>query len=130
MSIQQDVVCDVRNNLMWGYTWVATEVREVGGTANVVNNYYYSSHTSNPAAALSINEGGVAYASGNYSPSGINIDAMRNRSTPFPAVVPTTTDAITAAHQIIAQAGARGPNFGLDAIDQNRITQISLIPLR
>jgi pectate lyase len=130
MAIQQDVVCDVRNNLVWGYTWVATTIREPGGTANVVNNYYYSSHTNNPAAAVNINEGGVAYASGNYSPIGLNINAVANRATPFPAPPITQTDAITAAHQILAQAGARGPNFGLDAIDQNRITQISLIPLR
>jgi pectate lyase len=130
-SIAPEVVCDVRNNLMWGYTWVATAVRAFG-TANVVNNYYYSNHSqyqaNNPDSALYIREGGVAYASGNYSPSGINIDAKRNRATPFAAIVPTTTDAITAAHEIVAQAGARGPNFGLDTIDQNGIAQISLMP--
>ena len=123
-----EVVCDVRNNLMWGYTWVATEVRTYG-TANVVNNYYYSQFLpSNPDAALYIREGGSAYASGNYSPTGLNIDAMRTQATPFAAIVPTTTDAITAARQVVAQAGARGSNFGLDAIDLARITQVSPLP--
>ena len=123
-----EVVCDVRNNLMWGYTWVGTEVRTYG-TANVVNNYYYSQFLpSNPDAALYIREGGTAYASGNYSPTGINIDAMRTQASPFAAIVPTTTDAITAARQIVAQAGARGLGFGLDAIDLTRITQISPLP--
>jgi pectate lyase len=127
-SIGPEVVCDVRNNLMWNYSWVATAVRQFG-SANVVNNYYHSQAlASNPDAALYIREGGIAYASGNYSPSGINIDAKGNRATPFAAIVPTTTDAITAAHQIVAQAGARGPRFGLDAIDLARIMQISLMP--
>ena len=99
------------------------------GTANVVNNYYYSQFLpSNPDAALYIREGGSAYASGNYSPTGLNIDAMRTQATPFAAIVPTITDAITAARQIVAQAGARGSNFGLDAIDLARITQISPLP--
>jgi pectate lyase len=121
-----EVVADVRNNLIWGYTWVGTEVRAYGN-ANIVNNYYYSQFLpSNPDAALYIREGGNAYASGNYSPTGLNIDAMGTQAAPFAAIVPTTTDAITAARQIVAQAGARGSNFGLDAIDLARITQISL----
>jgi hypothetical protein len=125
-SNPSEIVADVRNNLIWGYTWVGTEVRAYGN-ANIVNNYYYSQFLpSNPDAALYIRENGSAYASGNYSPTGLNIDAMSNRATPFAAIVPTTTDAITAARQIVAQAGARGSNFGLDAIDLARITQISL----
>jgi hypothetical protein len=126
-------VCDLRNNLIWGYTWVGTEVRTFG-TANVVNNYYHSNYSqttaSDAGSALYIIEGGIAYASGNYSPSGMNIDAIGKRATPFAAIAPTTTDAIAAAHQIVAQAGARGPRFGLDTIDQNLIAQISLTRLR
>jgi hypothetical protein len=61
------------------------------------------------------------------SQNGLNVDSQGNRSTPFAAVVPSTiTGAITAAHQIVAQAGARGPRFGLDAVDQGFINQISL----
>jgi pectate lyase len=123
-----EVVCDVRNNLVWGYTWVGSTVRQYG-TANVVNNYFYSQFLpSNPDAALYIRESGLTYASGNYSPTGINIDAMGTQTTPFAAIVPTATDAITAARQIVAQAGAQGSGFGLDAIDLARITQISPLP--
>src|SRR2546427_10168809 len=92
---------------MWGYTWVDTEVRTYG-TANVVNNYYCSQFLpSNPDAALYIREGGTAYASGNYSPTGINIEAMGTQASPFAAIVPTTTDAITAARQIVARSEER-----------------------
>ena len=91
-----EAVCDVRNNLIWGYTW-GTNIRAYG-TANVVNNYYYSS---NPVSALevNVNEGGVAYATGNYYQSGPNMDVKSNRATPFAAPALTQTDAITAAHQ-------------------------------
>jgi chitodextrinase len=126
LPVTLDVIADVRNNLMWNYGWVATAVRG-NGTANVVNNYYHSALTSDPGKALYIIEGGVAYANGNYSPSGINIDAKGNRATPFAAVVPTTTDAVTAANQVVAQAGTRGSNFGLDTVDQNYIGQILLV---
>jgi pectate lyase len=119
-----EIVCDVRNNLIWNHPYWGTEVRSFG-TANVVNNYYYSSN--NSPDPLYVDQGALVYASGNFSQNGLNVDARGNRSTPFAAVVPTTiTDAITAAHQIVAQAGARGPRFGLDAIDQGLINQISL----
>jgi hypothetical protein len=121
-----EVVCDVRNNLIWNHTNWGTEVRSFG-TANVVNNYYYSS--TNSRDALYVDQGGLAYASGNFSQNGLNVDSRGNRSTPFAAVVPTTTDAITAAHQIVAQAGAVGYNFGRDAIDQGYLNKISLAPL-
>ncbi len=120
-----EVVCDFRNNLVLGYDWTGTSVRH-RATANVVNNYYFSSLAPSADSALYIREGGVAYASGNYSPTGVNINAMGNRATPYAAAVPTTTDAITAAQQIVAQGGARGPNFGLDPIDLTYIGQISL----
>jgi hypothetical protein len=79
------------------------------GTANVVKNYYYSStRTTNPGDALLLRESSLAYANGNYSQNGLNVDSQGNRSTPFAAVVPSTiTDAITAAHQIVAQGRAR-----------------------
>ena len=116
-----EAVCDLRNNLIWNYNW-GTNIRGYG-TANVVNNYYYSA---TPSSALLVFEGAVAYASGNYSKELANIDAQGNRSTPFAApAITTQTDAITAAHQIVAQAGARGSNFGLDAIDLARVLTIT-----
>ena len=119
-----EIVADIRNNLVWNYGWTGISVRH-NAWANVVNNYCFSTAAPTADAALYIREGGVAYASGNFSPSGINIDAKGNRATPFPAILPALfTDAITAAHQIVAQAGARGPNFGLDSADLNYIGQI------
>jgi pectate lyase len=124
-AIGPEVVADVRNNLIWNYSLWGTTVRQYG-TANVVNNYYYSStQTSNPANALMLLEGSVAYASGNYSQNGLNVDSQGNRSSPFAAIAPTTTDAITAAHQIVAQAGARNTGFGLDTIDLGYVLTIS-----
>jgi len=126
-----EIVADVRNNLVWNHGWSGISVRH-RGWANVVNNYVLPQPyiATKPDGALFVpsSEGGIAYASGNYNPNGLNIDAMRNRTTPFAAIVPTTTDAITAAYQVVAQAGARGPRFGLDAFDLGRISQISLVP--
>jgi hypothetical protein len=118
-----EIVADVRNNLIWNYGWTGMSVRQ-RGWANVVNNYCFSAVAPTADAALYIREGGVAYASGNYSPNGININAMGNRATPFPAVVPTTTDALTAARQVVDRAGARGPRFGLDSADLGYVGQV------
>ena len=120
---RDEVVCDFRNNLVWGYGWTGTSVRR-NGTANVVNNFYHSAGNTNPHSALYIVEAGIAYASGNASMNGMSIDAQGNRATPFPAVEFTTTNALTAARQIVAQAGARGPNFGLDSTDLHYISHI------
>jgi fibronectin type III domain protein/uncharacterized protein DUF4124 len=117
-----EVVCDFRNNLVVGYDWTGTSIRH-RATANVVNNYFFSALAPDAGSALYIAEGGIAYASGNSSLNGININARGNRATPFPADVPATTDAITAAKRIVTQAGARGPNFGLDAADLNYVNQ-------
>jgi pectate lyase len=123
-SLPAEVVCDVRNNLVWNY-YKGTEVRTYG-TANVVNNYYYTNNTASSAARTIYKaEGGVAYVSGNHSRNGWSVNSS-DRSTPFAAVVPTTTDAITAAREVVAKAGARGPRFGLDAADQSYLGQISL----
>jgi len=126
-AIRPEVVCDVRNNLIWNYGLWGTTVRQFG-TANVVNNYYYSStQTTSASDALLLREGSVAYASGNYSQNGLNVNAQGGQLTSFAAIVPSNiTDAITAAHQVVAKAGARGTNFGLDPFDQSRLGQISL----
>jgi pectate lyase len=122
-------VCDVRNNLIWNYRH-GTSVR-ADGTANVVNNYYYTAKpASSEASTIYVRQGGLAYARGNRSANGWDIDALGNRDTPFPAVAPRTTDAVTAARQVLARAGARGPRFGLDATDLGYLGQISLGAVR
>jgi pectate lyase len=122
-SLSSEIVCDVRNNLVWNY-YKGTEVRR-RGTANVVNNYYYTKKASSPDKAVYRAEGGVAYVKGNYSANGWSVNKS-DRSTPFSAVVPKTTDAITAAHEVVAKAGARGLSFGLDQADKDYLGQISL----
>src|SRR6266852_4699834 len=99
-ALGPDLVCDIRNNLIWNYNW-GTTVRQYG-TGNVVNNYYYSAA---PSAGLSVGEGAIAYVNGNYGPSEPNLNTVGNQATPFAAPTLTQTDAITAAHQIVAQAG-------------------------
>jgi hypothetical protein len=126
-SLSPEIVCDVRNNLIWNYAGHGTAVMNYG-TANIVNNYYYTTRGSSAGNTISIAYIGAAgaHVSGNHSQNGWNVNAQGNRSTPYPAVVPTMTDAITAANQVVAQAGARGPRFGLDAADQSHIGQISI----
>jgi len=125
-----EIVADFRNNLVWNYDWTGTSVRH-RSWANVVNNFYYSAIAPTANAALYVTESGIAYASGNRSPVGLNIDAMGNRATPFSAVVPSgITDAVTAALAVVAQAGARGAKFGLDSVDQDYIGQIPPAMLR
>jgi pectate lyase len=122
-KLSPEIVADVVNNLIWGYLHKGTEVRMLGA-ANVVNNYYWSRKTP-PGTVLQIAEGGSAYASGNVSKNGLPIKG--NRATPFPVDSPVAmTDALTAAKAVLAQAGARGPNFGLDAVDLAFIKQVSL----
>lgn len=124
-SLPTEIVCDVRNNLIWNFTGKGTEVRTYG-TANVINNYYYTPSSSVAGNSIYVREGGSAYVSGNYSKNGVSVNSMGNRSTPYSATAPTTTDAHTAARQVIANAGARGPRFGLDAKDQAYMKSISI----
>jgi hypothetical protein len=130
-----EIVCDVRNNLIWNYTGAATQIN-AGGTGNVVNNYYYTdgrpAHDgtgTNDGKTIRVGSDGSGYVSGNHSQNGWNLNDNGNRSTPVPidtADTPTFTDARTGALAVRAGAGARGPNFGLDTTDQGYINQISI----
>ena len=123
-----EVVCDVRNNLIWDYTNHGTEIGAFG-TGNVVNNYFstiYDVSGNPPLKTIRVDGGGSAYVSGNYSANGWDINATGNRSTPYSAVVPTTTDPVTAAKQVLLQAGARGPRFGLDSEDQSYMGKVTV----
>ena len=75
---------------------------------------------------IKVESGAVAHVKGNQSQNGLNLDANSTRSTPYTAAdFCTTTDAVTAAHQVKAQAG-RGTKFALDATDQGFIGRISI----
>jgi Carbohydrate binding module (family 6) len=123
-SVSADTTCDVRNNLIWNFKQRATNV-SLYGSANVVNNYYHTT-TASQSQSVQVGEGGSAYVSGNISHGGANVNGIGNRSTPYTAVTLATTDALTAAQQVLAHAGARGPRFTLDSVDQGYIKNISL----
>ena len=125
-SPAEEIVCDVRNNLIWNFRQ-GTSVRQYT-KANVVNNYYYSTRAYDIWHAIWNDGTASAYVSGNYSQNGWSINGG-TRSTPFDADVPATTDAVTAAREVLARAGARGTRFGLDATDRDYIAQVSLAPV-
>ena len=120
-----EITCDVRNNVIWDYTLHGTTVRHFGW-GNVVNNYYKAAPNQVPERAIFVAEGGVAFVSGNHSHNGANLNDNGNRSTEFPADVPAFTDARAAALAVKNGAGARGPNFGLDEIDQPLVDRLSI----
>jgi hypothetical protein len=122
-SLTAETVCDVRNNLVWDFM-SGTEVQQAT-KGNVVNNYYYSTRAYSTSHAIVVGSGSQAYVSGNYSKNGWDVN-NGNRSTAFAADVPTTTDAVTAAKEVIVKAGARGPRFGLDSTDQGYVGSVSV----
>jgi hypothetical protein len=108
-----DTVVDMRNNLVWvsGY---GTSIKN-GATANVVNNFYWSS---NMRRALEV-KNARAYVSGNYPPE---LNGVGTEATPFPAPKVNSTDACSAAHEVLAGVGARP----LDLLDGRYLSVISL----
>jgi hypothetical protein len=125
-----DTTLDMRNNLVWDWGNGYGTLIHHGATANVVANFYSS--PGNPVRdqkdALivckgpdcfggDLNSRAWAYVEGNVSadPIGIDINAEGTESVPFPAPAVTTTDACTAAHEILAAAGVR-PADPVDAI--------------
>jgi hypothetical protein len=122
-SSPSEIVCDVRNNLVWNYL-VGTTLQDFGN-ANVVNNYYYSTRARSASHTIWNDGTAKSYVSGNVSKNGYHINGT-TRSTPFSCDPVSTTDALSAAKEVKAKAGARGPKFGLDSIDQGYLTQVSL----
>lgn len=122
-----DVVADVRNNLVWGWRWYGTPVRQ-HGTANVIANYYHSTRSTGrgPEHVIYQAEGGVAYTQGNVSAQHGTTINDGNGAAAYPAEHVQTTDALGAARLVVAGAGARGPNFGLDAVDAGYLKGIAL----
>lgn len=116
-----DTVADVRNNLIWNFLSYGTIVTKKA-KANVVNNVYYSSSQRNATRALTVLEGGTVYAKGNVSLNGVDVDGKGNRSTPFFADPVGTTDACTAAQQVLAEAGVDP----LDVVDRGFLSGIAL----
>jgi pectate lyase len=125
-------VCDTRNNLIWAYRQAGTAVRD-HGTGNVINNYYHAGDGALQGQTIwvqdSDNTGGLAFTNGNLSQEPNYTVATGNHSQFFidPADIPARiTDARTAALEVKAGAGARGPNFVLDSTDQTIVNGISI----
>jgi hypothetical protein len=131
-----EIICDFRNNLVWKWGRDGGTGSGYGtavcykATANIINNYYYSS--SFEASATNTDDGygngatGQGYVDGNVSGNtGLNPNSQSNHTMfaiPFQNT-PTTQDACKAAAIVIAQAGPRP----LDATDQALISAVTLI---
>jgi hypothetical protein len=125
-----DTTVDMRNNLVWDWgfgfgTWVRN-----GAWANLVNNFY-----SSPSSGLQLDRDQAilvdtttarAFTAGNVSADVVTVDlnALGNAATPFPAPAVPTYDACVAAHMVAAGAGVRP----LDAIDELEVSAVVLPP--
>lgn len=123
-----DMVCDFTNNVVWNWKNYGTDVNN-NGTANIRNNYYYSTSNPNSAVLTAKNSYGTypqgfAYVSGNFSGNGVNIDKQSNNPLwPVPAEFSTNMqDACTAARLVVAGVGP----VKKDATDLNFIKQVTL----
>ncbi|MGH8009230.1 MAG: InlB B-repeat-containing protein, partial [Candidatus Binatia bacterium] len=118
-----DTVTDIRNNVIWDFSAYGTVVTK-NSKANVVNNFYHSLLQPSASRALNVTKGGQVYASGNFSSSGADINSQGNQQSPFPAEPVDTTDACSAAHRVLAEAGVQP----FDIIDQQYLSTITLPP--
>lgn len=116
-----DTVTDIRNNLIWNFIDYGTLIKN-NTQSNVVQNFYYSSTQPTATRALHVTTRGRVYAQGNYSLNRATVDSQGNQKQPFLATPVDTTDACTAAQQVVAAAGVRP----LDAIDQQYLSAITL----
>lgn len=108
---------DMQNNLVWVFSSYGTLVWK-GAWANVLNNYY-----SKASKAIRVERNGRAYVRGNVvHRSTKNINKVGREPAPFPAPPITTTDAKTAACQILNGAGVRPA----DAVDRGYLARIKL----
>jgi len=138
-----ETLLDFRNNVVWNWAFMGTTIWK-GARANIVGNYYHD-----PDASSSGHRRGLyvctarstapqcegadpklyarAYVAGNVSGAGPEVSTYLNslgtESGPFPAAVVTTTEACTAAHQVLTTAGVRP----LDAVDQRYVAEIELV---
>jgi pectate lyase len=115
-GVATTITGDVRNNVIanWdnGYGTLVYE----GAWANLVNNYYTTSHKA--VSVLSAR----AYVAGNLSADGVNLNGAGNEARPFPSAPVTTQDACTAARLVLAGAGVRP----LDSVDQLFLSRIAV----
>jgi hypothetical protein len=124
---------DVRNNVIWKFGRAGGTGSGQGtaiaykATANVINNYYYTTGTS-ASQGVQLNDygnqstAGYAYVSGNVSGnSGVNLNNQSNHAI-YPAPAVTTQDACSAAALVLANAGPVTRN----SVDNGYISAVTL----
>ena len=135
-----DTQVDLRNNLVWDWGYAGMQIWK-GARANLVNNYYYDPNAGENGKKLAIYfctatavapqcDGtnpawyARAYIAGNVSGHGPAISDYLNglgtEAQAFAAPPVSTTDACTAAQQVLASAGT-SPR---DAVDQSYLSQV------
>ena len=138
-----DTTADFRNNLVDYTSWGSSVTG--GAKANLVNNYYTGPEGVPHYRVITVcAESGPyycpldsdqphvvqyaarAYVQGNVAnfPTTTSPNAQNTESAPFPAAAVRTTSACEAAADVLASAGARGPNFGLDELDRRALAEV------
>jgi hypothetical protein len=117
------VALDFRNNLVWNFSAYGTIVQK-NATANVVNNYYHSASRPSASDTLAVDRGGRAYAAGNRAGNGGDVDGEGTVRSAFSTASVSTSDACRAAAEVRSEAGARGGDFGPDAIDRGHLDDL------
>jgi hypothetical protein len=133
-----DTTLDMRNNVVWAWGPGTGTFVHHGAWVNLVRNYYASPSSSafDRAEALMICSGSPkclfgdprgharGFVQGNVDGDGLtaHINGQGTEGTPFAAPALTTTDACTAAREVLAGAGVRP----LDALDAGLVAAVTL----
>lgn len=138
-----EITVDMRNNVVWDWGPGYGTLVRYGAWANLVSNVY-----GNPTGALNDRKQALivcpgatgalearalcgrgdpasaarGYVEGNVSADGVDLGSAGNEATPFPVPPVETAAACTAAHQVLAGAGARP----LDGTDQGYVASIKI----
>jgi hypothetical protein len=137
-----DTQVDMRNNLVWNWGYAGSQIWK-GTKSNLVNNYYHDPNASENGKKRAVYvchakstapqcDGknpklyGRAYIAGNVSGHGSTytnyLNSLGTESYAFSAPSVTTTDACTAAQQVLVNAGMRP----LDTFDQQYVSEVKL----
>jgi hypothetical protein len=126
-----DTTLDMRNNIVWDWGSGYGTLVWYGPRANIVNNFYANPSGSdsdairvcqgecdanNPASAAR------AYVKGNFSGEGLNLNNEGTETIPFPAPTVDTSDACSAARQVLSEAGLAVR----DSVEQQYLGAITL----
>ncbi len=113
-----DTTLDMRNNLVWEWGAGYGTLVWHGPRANVVNNYYSSSHK-----AITVSSA-RAYVQGNLSADNVDINRQGDEMSPFPAPPVDTQEACAAANLVLASAGV----LPRDSTDEQYLSRITTAP--